>query len=290
MTEKNLTGKNILITGASRGLGSCIARTLRQKGANLLLTAATKEKLAQLNSELSAGLPAGQKTHVVVADLKMPDAASIILAEARKLWDRLDVLVNNAAILGPIGKSWENDWAHWQETLRINLLAPIQLCRACLPWMIEKGRGKIINLSGGGATGSRPNFSAYATAKTGLVRFSEILAHEVYSMNIQVNCVAPGALNTDMTQNILSAGPAKAGEAEYQQAVRQKQNGGTSPQRAADLCAFLASPAGDAITGKLISAVWDSWEKFPNHLEDLKKSDIYTLRRIVPKDRDKNWE
>jgi 3-oxoacyl-[acyl-carrier protein] reductase len=212
-----------------------------------------------------------------------------IVHEARRLWEGLDVLVNNAATLGPIGKVWENDWQEWQTTIRVNLLAPIELCRACLPWMQKCGQGKIINLSGGGATGPRPHFSAYATAKAGLVRFSEILAHEVDDLNVQVNCVAPGMLNTDMLQAIVAAGPEKTGLEEYAQAIQQVEKGGTLPQRAADLCVFLASAASAGITGKLISAVWDPWEQLPKYLDDLRDSDIYTLRRIVPHERGKNW-
>src|SRR5947209_3358448 len=98
------------------------------------------------------------------------------------------------------------------------------------PLMRECGQGKIMNLSGGGASGPRPNFSAYATAKAGLVRFSEILALEVRDINIHVNCVAPGAMNTEMLRDILRAGPEKTGEGEYTQAVRQAEEGGAFPQ------------------------------------------------------------
>jgi NAD(P)-dependent dehydrogenase (short-subunit alcohol dehydrogenase family) len=154
--------------------------------------------------------------------------------------------------------------------------------------MFEGRRGKIINLSGGGATGPRPNFSAYGTAKTALVRFSEILAYEVGDKNIQVNCIAPGAMNTMMLEAIRQAGPTKAGEAEYANAQSAENNAGL-PEQAAELCCFLASSASNGITGKLISAIWDPWEKLSEHLADLKDSDIYTLRRIVPKDRGRAW-
>ena len=231
----------------------------------------------------------GQQVHVAVADLRTADAVLTIIGEARRKWDKIDVLINNAAVLGPIGKAWENPWEDWQTAIRVNLFSAVELCRACIPWMAGRRQGKIINLSGGGATGPRPHFSAYATAKASLVRFSEILAEEVRDLNIQVNCVAPGPMNTEMLQAVLRAGPESAGEAEYAKAVEQAHRGGASPQRAADLCAFLASPASDGITGKLISAVWDPWESLPDHLDELRDSDIYTLRRIVPKDRGKDW-
>jgi NAD(P)-dependent dehydrogenase (short-subunit alcohol dehydrogenase family) len=288
MTEP-LEDKRILITGASHGLGACVARTLWRRGANLLLVARSENALLDLRAELMAGVRGGQRVQVLVIDLRVPEAVAAIMSEARKQWDRIDVLINNAATLGPIGKLWENDWEEWQTTIGLNLLAPVRLCRACVPWMKECGHGKIINLSGGGATGPRPNFSAYATAKAGLVRFSEILAHEVRDFNIQVNSVAPGSMNTEMLQAILRAGPEKSGAGEYARAVKQAEGGKESLQRAADLCAFLASSASDGITGKLVSAAWDPWKRLPEHLGDLRDSDIYTLRRITPKERGKDW-
>jgi 3-oxoacyl-[acyl-carrier protein] reductase len=284
-----LAGKNAIVTGASRGLGQQIARAMWRNGANVLLVARSGEALLNLQTDLMSCGRSDQQTHLVVVDLGAPEAVSTILHAAHGVWNKLDVLVNNAAMLGPIGKAWESDWQEWQTTIRVNLLTPIELCRVCLPWMREGGQGKIINLSGGGAAGPRPCFSAYATAKAGLVRFSEILAREVSDLNVQVNCVAPGMLNTDMLQAIVAAGPENTGVEEYRQAVQQIEQGGAWPQRAAELCVFLASAASDGITGKLISAVWDPWEQLPEHLDDLRDSDIYTLRRIVPHERGKNW-
>ncbi len=284
-----LVGKNAIVTGASRGLGGQIAQAMWRSGANILLVARSKNMLFELRTNLMTNARDGQRAHVIVTDLRTSESVPTIIREAQQVWDKIDVLVNNAAILGPIGRAWENDWEEWQTTIRVNLLAPVELCRACIPWMRECGQGKIINLSGGGATGPRSNFSAYATAKAGLVRFSEILAHEVHDLDIQVNCVAPGALNTEMLQDILRAGPEKAGAAEYAQAVKQAEQSDVLPQHAADLCVFLASAASDGITGKLISAVWDPWERLPEHLDDLRNSDIYTLRRITPRERSKDW-
>src|SRR5437016_14472488 len=113
---------------------------------------------------------------IVAADLADPDAISRIVAKAGEFDGSIDVLVNNAAIQGPIGPLLDNDPAEWAQTVAVNLTAPVMLCRACIPLMGKRSRSKIINLSGGGATGPRPNFSAYASAKAALVRFSETLA------------------------------------------------------------------------------------------------------------------
>ena len=289
MFVKVLRGKNIIITGASRGLGVHIARAMWDNGANLLLVARSADALMGLKEDFESDPATDQEIHITVADLAFPTATDLILKEARSVWGGLDGLVNNAGILGPIGPIWKNEWNVWEETIRVNLLAPVSLCRACIGWMKETGQGKIINLSGGGATGPRPNFSAYAVAKTGVVRFTEILAEEVRDFNIQVNSIAPGALNTDLLEAVLREDPADVGKNEYDSALKQKEGGGASPVRAAQLCVFLASPASDGITGKLISAVWDPWEELPRHIQDLAEGDIYTLRRIVPKERGKEW-
>jgi len=281
-----LQHRDCLITGASRGLGAEIAATFWQAGANLMLVARTASALKQVADALPRRADQRVTTHV--ADLSDPQSPDQIMAAARQEFSALDVLVNDAGIQGPIGPSWENDWQAWQTSLQVNLLAPIALCRLCIPWMAQRGRGKIINLSGGGATAPRPRFSAYATAKVGIVRFSETLAEEARALAIDVNCIAPGAMGTAMLAAIVEAGPEAAGQREYEQAARILSSGEGPSERAAKLCVFLASSASDGISGKLISAVWDPWEMLPDHLDDL-KTDVYTLRRIVPKDRNMPW-
>lgn len=284
-----LARKNIVITGASRGLGLRIARAMWKNEASLFLVARSVRALEALQKEFGRSARPGQQVHIAAVDLKLPEATDMIVNQSKQVWERLDGLVNNAAILGPIGPFWGNDWNEWQETIQVNLLAPIALCRAYIPWMKAGGGGKIINLSGGGASSLRPHFTAYAVAKTGIVRFTEILAEEVKGLNIQANSLAPGLLSTDMARAVLNAGPEKAGQKEYAQALKQVEMGKANLQRAAQLCVFLTSDASEGITGKLISAVWDPWETFSEHMDDLRQTDIYTLRRILPEDRDLDW-
>jgi len=141
--------------------------------------------------------------------------------------------------------------------------------------MILRGYGKIINISGGGATKARPNFSAYSTSKAALVRFTETLAEEVKLFHIDVNAVAPGMMRTAMTDKVLAAGVEAAGVEEYKQA----ESCDTTPERAAKLVAFLASHESDGITGRLIS-VHDPWEGMrAADFEGL--PDKYRLRRAL---------
>jgi NAD(P)-dependent dehydrogenase (short-subunit alcohol dehydrogenase family) len=284
-----LQSKKAIVTGAARGLGAVIAETMQRQGADLLLVDRPQSALGEVRERLAAMAFPAQQIHAYTADLSEPAAPQAVFAEARRLWPRLDILVNNAGIQGPIGMVADNDWNAWRQTVQINLLAPVELCQLAIAWMRETGGGRIVNLGGGGAAGLRPNFSAYATSKCGLIKFSETVAAEVAGFGIGVNCIAPGPMNTAMLREVLDAGEEKAGAAEYAQVARQVEMGASDPQVAADLIVYLSSEQSAGITGKLISAVWDPWRTLHEYAAELRSSDIFTLRRIVPKDRGVTW-
>lgn len=269
-------------------MGLHTAEAFWARGANLFLIARSRDALNDVTSRLKTAAREGQRVEWLSMDVSLPDAPERILGGIRGLETGVDVLVNNAAIVGPIGAFEENDWAAWQHAIQVNLLAPVALCRAVIPSMKRRG-GAIVNVSGGGATGPRPYFSAYATAKAGLVRFSETIAAELKQHRIRVNCIAPGAMNTEMLEAVLRAGPESAGPQEYRKALEQSQNGGTAPETPAELITYLASEAAAGVTGKLISAVWDPWRDLAKRAAELDRSDMYTLRRIVPANRGVEW-
>jgi len=271
-----LPGSKAIVTGCSRGLGAVVAEALWREGCDLLLVARSEAALREVRDTLAESATESQQAHAFAADLCDPASPLAILAEARRLWPRLDILINNAGIGGPIGMLADNDWNAWRDTIQVDLLAPAELCKLAIGWMRQTGGGRIVNLSGGGATGPRPNFSAYATAKCALVRFSETIAAEVADLGIRVNCVAPGVLNTDMLREVLRSGLERVGAT-------------SDPRLAAELIVYLASEESAGITGKLISAVWDPWRNLHLHVEDLKNTDVYTLRRILPEERGKAW-
>lgn len=279
-----LAGKRAIVTGASRGLGAVIAEALYGAGAELLLVARSKPDLLELREQLL--VPGGGAIHTLAADLVQAAAPQTILTYAREIWPHADILVNNAGMIGPIGMAADNDWAEWRDTLQVNLIAPAELSKLMVSWMREVGKGgSIVNLSGGGATSPRPRFSAYATAKCGLARFTETLAVEVSDLGIRVNSVAPGAMKTKMLQDTLDAGPERTGAEEYEKIRKFAAGAAADPKVAADLVVYLASEKGAGITGKLISAAWDPWQDLDKQAGQLMKSDVYTLRRIVPEDR-----
>lgn len=301
---KKLSGKTAIVTGANQGLGRVIANALAEAGANLVVCARNEELLREVERELNAVISGNgsskggsstatatkQTVLALKADISNKDQVSKLVDTAISHFKRIDILVNNAGVYGPIGPSEDVDWDEWVTAIEINLFGTMLMCRKILPHFKANKYGKIINISGGGATNPLPRFSAYAASKAAVVRLTETLAHECHGYGIDINAIAPGALNTRLLDEVLAAGPEKAGEDFYARSLKQKDEGGASMERGASLCTYLASADSDGITGRLISALWDPWKDLASeYKEDLRKSDIYTLRRITPEDRGKKW-
>src|SRR5271156_750575 len=284
-----LENRCAIVTGASVGLGFEIAKKYLEAGASLMICARNEMLLDKAAQALRALAGTGQSVLVMPADISKVGDVTALVGAALREFGRLDVLVNNAGVAGPCGAIENIDLNEWFRAIEINLLGSVLLSRAILPHFKKAARGKIIQLSGGGATSPLPGLSAYAASKAAVIRFVETLAEETRPHHIDVNAIAPGALNTRILDELLAAGPEKLGRAFYERSLQQKKEGGVPLCKAADLAVFLGSPSSDGITGKLISAVWDPWVELPNHLEDLNGTDIYTLRRIVPGDRGMAW-
>jgi len=282
-----LAGRRAVITGASQGLGREIAEAYLREGADVVLCArderAIDETLALFRSTYPARVVAGRRT-----DVGVEAQIDELFALAETALGAVDTVVVNAGVYGPKGAIGEVDWDAWVSAIQINLIGAVYTCRRALPLLRAAGNGKVIILSGGGATRPLPNVSAYAASKAGVVRFGETLAEELRGEGIDVNMIAPGALNTRLLDEILAAGPEVVGADFYAQAERQAASGGTPLALGADLAVFLGSRESDGITGKLISAQWDPWQTFGAQKSRL-DGDVYTLRRIVPEDRGWSW-
>jgi NAD(P)-dependent dehydrogenase (short-subunit alcohol dehydrogenase family) len=285
-----LGGRSALITGASQGLGLEIARAYLDAGvAGLCVCGRDPLVLESALAELRERAAPGQKVVGRAADVSKPGDVAQLVELALESLGELTVLVCNAGVYGPKGNVGQaEDWAQWTRAIEINLYGSVLPARELLSHFTERGYGKIVQLSGGGATGPLPGLSAYAASKAAVVRFSETLAEELREHRVDVNAIAPGPLNTRMLDEVLRAGPELVGEAFYEKALEQQRSGGIPLGHGAKLAVFLGSAASDGITGKLLSAVWDPWSELTQHLDDL-ASDVYTLRRIVPSDRGMSW-
>jgi NAD(P)-dependent dehydrogenase (short-subunit alcohol dehydrogenase family) len=290
MSDLVLAGRGAIITGGSIGLGFAISQAFIDAGANVAICARNRAELDAARQALVRRATAGQVVVSEVADVASQKDVDRLIATAAAALPGINILVNNAGVLGPIGRFEDTDWGEWVRTIGINLLGSALVCRAVVPHMRRRGGGKIIQLSGGGATFPDPRFSAYAAAKAGVVRFIETIAEELRGDRIDVNSVAPGAVATRMNDQRIAAGPDKAGTDVWDASIRRRDSGANDPAACAALCVFLASSASKGLTGKLISAVRDDWQHLPERISELKASDIYTLRRISPADRGLSWK
>jgi NAD(P)-dependent dehydrogenase (short-subunit alcohol dehydrogenase family) len=278
-----------VVTGASQGLGRAIAEAFVKEGAHVAICARDSVLLETARSRLEKRASSSQRILAHTGDVSSPDEMGELFRWTEQEIGLVDVLVNNAGVYGPKGPSDSVDLDEWSRALEINLLGTFIPTRFAVEQMKKKGGGKIINLSGGGATNPLPRLSAYAASKAAVVRLTETLAEELREFSIMVNAIAPGALNTRFLDEVLQAGPELVGSTFYEKALKQRDTGGAPLEKGVALCVYLASSASDGITGKLISALWDPWEKLADFQTELQSSDIYTLRRIVPEDRGKKF-
>ena len=267
----------LLLTGSSSGIGRALAEHLLARGHSVWGFARSDQ------TDLAARHPAFRFTRCDVADwAQMAQAAAAVTAA----WPQADGLIACAGLQGEVGPALAADPLKWSATVRANLDGTYYALRAFQPLLTRAPRrAKAVCFSGGGATKARPNFSAYGVAKTGVVRLVETIAEEMRGRAYDINAIAPGAINTRLTDEVIALGPAVAGQAEYDSAVKQKAAGGAPLERVLGLIDFLLSEKSDGITGRLLAAPWDPWPTLGRHAAALAASDIYTLRRILPEDR-----
>ena len=269
-----------LVTGASRGIGFAIARALARAGAALAVVARTRSELESARQALAAE---GHPVIAIPGDVAERGFCFSAVAQTERELGPIGLLANVAGIQGPIGPIEELPEPEWTYTVQVDLLGTVWMIQAVLPGMKQRHRGVIVNLSGGGATGPRERFSAYGAAKAAVVRLTESVAVEVAPFGVRVHAISPGAVNTRMLDEIERAGE-RAGARAMAEVRSQRASGGTPPDLAAELVLFLASDAAQAVTGRLMSAVWDDWRGLQRGEFSVSDPDWYTLRRIKPDD------
>jgi 3-oxoacyl-[acyl-carrier protein] reductase len=250
-------GQVVFVSGAGRGIGRAVAGAFAERGARLLLVDRSEQVL-----EAAAEIGRMAEVEAVRCDVTGYGQVEHAVAQAIGRWGRIDVLVNAAAVLGATGELWTTDPERWRDALRVNLEGTYHTLRAVLPHMVAARRGKVVNFAGGGAAYSYPRFSAYAASKVAVVRLTETVAEECAPWNVQVNVIAPGAIETALLEQVRAAG----GE------VRTL----GSMEEAVAVVLFLASRDADHLSGRFIHAR-DAYRDF----RDL-PPEACTLRRVQP--------
>jgi 3-oxoacyl-[acyl-carrier protein] reductase len=242
MPEQILSEKVALVTGASRGIGRAIALAMAREGADLVVTARSAEPLEALAGEVAE---LGRSCAVVTADMAEEAEVRGIVERALSEYGRVDLLVNNAAVLYPKTNLADFDFADWRMVIEVNLIAAAALSQAVLPAMIAQSSGKIINISSVGGKHPNGGQTPYKASKAALIHLTACLAAEVKQFGIDVNCVCPGGVETEG----------------FRQVFGDKNPGAWEPmpsQAIADVVIFLASDQSAALTGTSIDAFGSS--------------------------------
>ena len=274
--RKRLDGRVALITGGGRGIGRAIALAYAAEGARLALSARTASELDETARTVAERF--GGEVITAVADVSSREQVDAAVAQTLDQYGVIDVLVNNAGNIGPMGRVWDNDPDDWASTIAVHLMGVFYGCRAVLPSMLARGQGRIVNMSGVGG----PNMSAYDAAKTGIVNLTENLALELADTSITVNAISPGSIHTRMWEETRDLALAIGDIATYERGVQVTSGQGASIERAAELAVFLGSDDCGKLSGRLIRAFADKFEEFPGHVEDVMASEAYLLRRVDP--------
>ncbi|OGQ38035.1 MAG: hypothetical protein A2W61_06340 [Deltaproteobacteria bacterium RIFCSPLOWO2_01_44_7] len=265
----------IVITGGGSGIGEALARALATSGHSVIICGRRVSNLRRV-AKASKGIS------YFSCDVSDESCVTAFAEFVNNSFGEVDVLINSAGLQGEIGRFDKTGSNAWKKTFEINLFGTYLVTKHFLKLLVRSKIKKIINFSGGGAFNPFPYYSAYAVSKVAVVRFSENIGMELAELGIQVNCVAPGFVPTEIHETTLRAGPDVAGKDYYHFTVEKLKSGSVPMDVVIRCIQFLISPESKGLTGKTISASFDPWEteKFGNCIDSLVNSELYTLRRI----------
>lgn len=269
--SRSLEGQVAIVTGGGRGIGRAIAVALSEEGASVAVTARTT---AEVDETAAMARENGVKAIALVADATDADAWRHVVHETTSQLGPVDLLINNAGSIGPLGPLWEVDAEAWRECLDTNVVGPLYGIRAVLPTMIARGRGRIINLVTGAAIRPMNYASAYTVSKTALARLTESLAFETRELGIAVFALTPGLVRTAMPEFIATS---EAGRKWLPRFAGGALDSAIAPERPAALALALASGAADRLSGRIIS-VHDDLDALIKNADTVSDSDLYLLR------------
>ena len=285
LKKNNFPPEICIITGCSSGLGLEILKKLLKSKKIIYGISKNKKKLNKLKANLKKENILTKNIVLKNLDISKEIKVKKFIKNIISRHKRIDVLINNAGINGPMGEFEKIKTDIWKKAFEVNFYGSFYFYKYVLPNMKKNRYGRIVQISGGGATSPFPMFTPYATAKSAIVRLAETLSKEVKKEhNIKINSIAPGTLNTKFTELKLKAGPKKIGSKHFLLMKKIKKYGGDDPSKAAELCLKLIDKK-NKLNGKIISAVWDNWEKFSKIQKKLNDNDVLTIRRISGRDR-----
>ena len=274
VNDGRLRGRVALVTGGGRGIGRAIARAYAAEGALLALAARTDAELRATADEIRTEF--GSEVTTMITDVRNREQVENAVSHTVDRFGPIDVMVNNAGNTGEIGPLWQLDPERWANVISVHVLGTYYGCRAVIPAMLERGKGRIVNMSGVGG----PNDTSYDAAKTAIVNMTENLSVELAGTGITVNAISPGSIHTRMWEEVRDMALAAGDLDMYEKGVQVTSGGGASIERAAQLAVFLGSDDCGALSGRLIRAALDTFEDIPPRVDEIMASDALLLRRV----------
>lgn len=273
------------LSGATGFLGSTLSFHLASKGCDLIVSARDGERLEGLTKALAKKYP-NSRISSFICDLSKPQDWEQATSFLKDIY--VENYINCAGIQGKLAPIKEIEHDEILNVFNVNLFSSIFFTNFFANQLKPNEKLSIIHFSGGGATGKRAFFMPYSLSKTSLLRFVENFAEENLKEYLTINAVAPGVMPSRMQQEIIDSEIMHKTK-DFSVAKTSLSSKNFDLTKLLNLCDFLISNKSAGITGKLISADWDNWPEWPNHINELKSSDLYTLRRITSRDRGQEW-
>ena len=253
-------------------MGRAFAIALSKNGMRVAVAARSRDQLDETVRLIQAE---GHPSIAVPADVTVRADVESMVRRVETELGPVDLLVNNAGSGRPFGPSWEADADEWWRTVETNLKGPMLCCHAVLAGMIQRKRGRIINVSSSASNRSIPYMSAYVTSKAALTRFTEVLADETREHGVSVFAIQPGTVRTAMAEDLLHSEASARWLPWFKTIFDQGQDVSTDP--AAELVLYLASGAADALSGRFFFAPGKP-DEIVAHAEEVRTRDLYALR------------
>jgi NAD(P)-dependent dehydrogenase (short-subunit alcohol dehydrogenase family) len=272
----DFSGQVALVTGGGRGLGRAFAQALAGRGAKVAVTARTEQELAATVALIEE---AGGTAVALPADVTDQQAVTGVVQSVEKQLGRVDVLANNAGVLGPSGRDWEVDVDDWWHTFDVNLRGAFLFARAVLPGMIARHRGRIVNISSASVNIHLPYASAYGVSKAALTYLANCLDSATKEYGVFVFAYAPGFVRTDVIDQVAESYNIRKSVVDIYR-KRLEDDHDTTLERAVEVFMFLASGRADQLSGRHID-VYDDEVELVERADDIRRDDLYTLRRRV---------
>jgi NAD(P)-dependent dehydrogenase (short-subunit alcohol dehydrogenase family) len=268
----DLSGQVAVVTGGGRGIGRAIAQTLAGAGASVGVMARSERELGETAALITQS---GGRALAFRADVTAADEVRTAFNQISQLLGPVDLLVNNAAVIGPLGPFSENDPAAWWHAMDVNLRGAMLCTHAVLPVMMERRRGRIINVASGGGTAPLAHMSSYVVGKTALIRFTECIATETRSCGLAVFSLGPGTVRTAMAEYSLNSSEGRQWLPWFQRIFDEGLD--VPPDRPAQLALALASGKADSLSGCYIQ-VSDNLDALTSGAAEIEKEKLYSLR------------